>query len=431
MFPPIACNTPPIICHHPCIRSQPCGHSNVTQHNCHSDNESCPPCMIFIPKFCHCRAIQIPSPCSRRTPSCGAPCKGSFFGCKHPCNRPCHEGSCDDVEICRASCGKVRDICGHTCRFRCHGTTECPQDKPCGASVRVSCPCGRIKVDKTCGLWVSKPQSLSETLEIQCDDECLRYSRNSQVSEALGLEAKSKQEITTYDTDLLLYALDHLPWIKEIESKIREFLSDPSKRQYYFPSRCSHSQNGCLMELATYYNLFAELVDANIGKGTVIYRKKGENICEPATLLSKASESYDPNLHDEESESINVKNHTRMNGLYFSDLQLGMDFEALKTIISSLISTDIAIEPCIFLKEEKDCAITFNAKDSSSLGKTLSKLLTELSSKLIDQNLVGAIQMINVTDKQITFKKSRNLVLLVDKLEISSNNPFDLLKEKL
>jgi transcriptional repressor NF-X1 len=337
------------------------------------------------------------------------------------------------VEICRASCGKLRDICGHTCRFRCHGTPECSQDKPCGASVTIACPCGRIKVEKPCGACVSRPQSISKTLIIQCDDECLRYARNALVSEALGLEAKPKEELTNYDQTLLQYATDHLPWIKEIELKIRDFLSDPSQRHYYFPSRFSRSQNRCLVELATYYNLFAELVDENIGKGTVIYRKKSDNIAEPVTLLSVASQSYDP-LHEsdsEASESINAKTHTRMNGLYFSDLQLGLDLESLKTMISSLVSSEISIEPCSLVKNEKDCAFILNAKDSANMEKALSKLLKTLSSKLIDQNLIKSIRMINVNDNEITFKKSNNVPLLVDKEEISSSNPFDVLREKL
>lgn len=47
MMPPIPCNTPPIICSYPCRRVRPCGHRQLTEHKCHSDSVSCPPCMAF------------------------------------------------------------------------------------------------------------------------------------------------------------------------------------------------------------------------------------------------------------------------------------------------------------------------------------------------------------------------------------------------
>ena len=296
MLPPIACNTPPIICHYPCNRPQPCGHSSLAPHNCHPDSEPCPPCMIFIPKPCHCGSLQIPAPCSRRNPSCGTPCKGRLIGCNHPCSRPCHEGSCNDGEPCRNICGKVRNICGHICRFRCHGTLDCPQDKPCGALVELSCPCGRLKIEKPCGSSINSPQNISETLTINCDDECTRLARNALLSEALGIDTDTVQESKNYDASLLTFALKNLVWIKEFESKIKDFLNDSTRKHYYFPSRFTRSQNRILLDLAPYYNLFAEIVDENIGKATVIYRKNNDNFSEPMTLLSIASKSFDPNL---------------------------------------------------------------------------------------------------------------------------------------
>lgn len=429
MLPPIQCNTPPIICHYPCITPQPCGHASLTQHNCHPETESCPPCMIFVPKLCHCGASHIPTSCSRRTPSCGAPCKGIFSECNHPCARPCHEGPCDVGEICRRACGRVRTFCDHICRFRCHGTLTCPQDKPCGALVTLVCPCGRIKVEKQCGACISAPQSISNTMEILCDDECLRSSRNAVLSEALGIDTRTQEDDSPYDPVLLTYAVNNLAWVKEIESKIKSFLLDTQQRHYYFPSRFSHSQNNVLLSLAEYYNLFAEIVDQNIGKGTVIYRKKKENVSEPRTLLSVASISFDPTMVDidtKEPESTATKK-SGMNGLYFSDVQLGLDSETITTMISSVTSSEVTIEPLLFLKEEKDLAFKVN----SSLGnmeKTLMKIIESLSSRLVHQNLVKSIQMINIADEKINFKTPA-VSAKVDKKGISGENPFDLLRE--
>jgi transcriptional repressor NF-X1 len=48
IYPPVPCGTAPPVCHRPCTREHPCGH---TTHQCHSA-ETCPPCTQAVKKWC-------------------------------------------------------------------------------------------------------------------------------------------------------------------------------------------------------------------------------------------------------------------------------------------------------------------------------------------------------------------------------------------
>jgi transcriptional repressor NF-X1 len=89
MYPPIPCNSKPPICSYPCKRPYACRHRQTVPHECHGEDVTCPPCMIFVRKSCACgKQVFGNVPCSRTTvPSCGKMCEKPSEGCGHLCSR--------------------------------------------------------------------------------------------------------------------------------------------------------------------------------------------------------------------------------------------------------------------------------------------------------------------------------------------------------
>ncbi|KAL5036409.1 hypothetical protein BDV3_005100 [Batrachochytrium dendrobatidis] len=302
MYPPIPCNTPPLKCNHPCRRRRPCGHSDITAHYCHDDSESCPPCTTFVERRCACQATIMPNvPCSRQgAPSCVKLCPKTIDGCGHACQRICHAGLCvNDSYRCLEKCGKVRSICGHSCTDSCHGTRECIESTFCKQAVKHACPCGNRSVTTVCGALQGK---LAISPNMECDESCLQKQRNERLANALGidtteLDTPSGAPINAvYSDSLIRSALSFKSVVLATQKTLAELVNDPSKQYFYFPKQRMFSANTLILELAPFYGFAAALLDANVGKGTVVVRRVANRPpFIPDKLLSEVAEEYDPN----------------------------------------------------------------------------------------------------------------------------------------
>lgn len=145
MYPPIACNAKPPVCHRPCRRPHGCGHPVV--HECHDDSEKCAPCIVFVKKSCFCGADSKDSVyCYQSGYSCGRTCKKRLSCNQHTCKRVCHDNECETpnqrgVIVCSQPCPVPRFTCKHPCGLPCHGRTLCPVSD-CKKVTQIFCECG-------------------------------------------------------------------------------------------------------------------------------------------------------------------------------------------------------------------------------------------------------------------------------------------------
>nr|KAJ3420196.1 FKBP12-associated protein [Polyrhizophydium stewartii] len=252
---------------HTCMMT--CGH----QGKCHDCVEG----VSFEEQSCHCgRTVMYPP----------IPCNAPPLKCDHPC--------------CTAKCGRVRATCGHTCGEACHGTLECPESAICKHAVVLSCPCGNRTKQTLCGATKDKPASLQA---LECDDSCLRRKRNESLAEALGIDANAAAAaIATAPTaaavfpdTLIRAALTFRDVTLMAERVLAELVADPSRKYHYFPKQRFSAANTLIIELAGCYGFHAQLLDANIGKGTVSVRRfANKPVFIPTKLLSRVAEEYDP-----------------------------------------------------------------------------------------------------------------------------------------
>ncbi|KAH6566818.1 hypothetical protein BASA50_001905 [Batrachochytrium salamandrivorans] len=314
MYPPIPCGTPPLKCNHPCRRPRPCGHPNMTTHYCHDDSEPCPPCMTFVERRCACQSSILKNvPCSRLgAPSCVKLCSQLIKECSHPCKRICHSGACSsDKHPCIEKCGRVRSKCQHICIESCHGTQDCPETVFCKQSVNYACPCGNRIIKKVCG---STKDRRSTAQALECDESCLRKRRNERLADALGIDISStgvavgSPSTAMYTESLILAALSFPSVALSAEKTFAELVNDSSKQYFYFPKQRMFAANTLIIELAAFYGFTAELVDANVGKGTVVVRRVASRPPYlPSKLLSKSADEYNPNAPAAEaSNTANV-----------------------------------------------------------------------------------------------------------------------------
>jgi transcriptional repressor NF-X1 len=170
-YPPIRCATQPLDCPMPCARQHACEHP--VSHNCHWDDNRCPPCSYLTSRMCmgeH--ELRHNIPCHMKDVSCGRPCMRRLESCAHKCNRTCHKGPCitlsastvnqnangseatsssvgelllgEDalVEKCTQPCIRERPHCNHRCNALCHGRDEPCPDTVCQEMVTIRCKCG-------------------------------------------------------------------------------------------------------------------------------------------------------------------------------------------------------------------------------------------------------------------------------------------------
>ncbi|ORX44066.1 hypothetical protein DM01DRAFT_1340476 [Hesseltinella vesiculosa] len=316
--PPIRCGTQLPACPHPCQRESPCGHIRLLQHNCHPDDEPCPPCPILISRQCECGKTELKNiPCYRAAAHCGTVC-GKPLACgQHSCQRTCHKGDClpEDSAECQQLCQRSRQACGHPCQLTCHGDSVCPETNPCEARIRASCACGQHAMDIPC-LATADSSGSSETLP--CNDFCAKIERNRRLAAALDLQRPdvvldalgqttidsqhltndedvpylSSDDLGYYDEEIRQFYLANRSWALAMEQQLIAFANDANATMFHFkPMRPIFRR--FIHRYAIHFNIAAEALDPEPQRSVCLRKSLGASRV-PPILLSKAV--HDPNL---------------------------------------------------------------------------------------------------------------------------------------
>ncbi|CEG81703.1 hypothetical protein RMATCC62417_15868 [Rhizopus microsporus] len=329
--PPVRCGTTLPVCPHPCIRPNPCGHIRFLNHNCHPDNEPCPPCPALVTRHCLCGKTELKNvPCYRESPRCGRPCEKLLPCGKHHCLKTCHNGPClVSNESCNQTCGNERS-CKHPCKEKCHHGTPCPETTPCMFRVKASCKCGQNTMEIPCN--ASSKSSGSKTL-LECNDFCAKVHRNRRLALALdikrddfGTPSLSLDDLGYYDDSLREFFNENASWCRHMEATLIEFVKDPFKKTSHLRPMKSEYRR-FIHRYAVHFNIATEAIDAE-PKRSVILRKTLGACRIPAVLLSKAARN--PNLNRPPpvlEAAINGEIRAPknpVNALYLSDMAFGL-----------------------------------------------------------------------------------------------------------
>ncbi|KAI8827033.1 uncharacterized protein EV422DRAFT_23036 [Fimicolochytrium jonesii] len=421
MYPPIPCGTRPPICTHPCRRELPCGH-HTSNHNCHPDNEPCPPCVIFVERPCACGKRTMKNiPCYRQgLPSCGETCGLILPVCGHSCKRCCHTGNCVDSEhACTSKCGRVRSVCGHTCNFPCHGEKFCAEDKPCKAMLAQQCRCGNKTAEIVCLAW-KESMGNSQSIVLSCDESCERLERNRKLAAALNITpapaTPASVNIPDYGDVLVKYASLNAAAVKQIEEQLDAFVKDASKRVLHFPSGKSINNN-CVIELAKHYDLVGSIVDADRkGLASAVVRKTASKVpvipqvllstvalAKPAASSVKSATAGTAKSATAASTSASTNGILRrepLNALYLSSLGYGMDARDLHLLLEPIFvyGTDVTIT--VKLVSDTDAVMVAESKNKltpEDVEALLAGLEGEVRNKFLGNSWAKEVVLCRVT----------------------------------
>lgn len=251
--PPIPCGTPPPYCDRPCSKPRPCGHPCPSK--CHYG--PCPLCTVLVDKECgggHGAMRRVP--CHVTNVSCGAPC-GKMLPCgRHWCQRVCHGAPClPEGKVCEQKCLKPRPSCGHPCNEKCHDG-PCPNTK-CKATVTVSCPCGRRRELRPCGLLPGDVNAVPE--ELECTEDCEREMRQAQLRLAFAFGDNTGSD-EHYSGDLVAVAERNAEWLASMEKHLTTAvvqrpvsmslpeIKDPERRQLLLDYAQQHYRLECVAD---------------------------------------------------------------------------------------------------------------------------------------------------------------------------------------
>ncbi|SPO35415.1 related to Shuttle craft protein [Pseudozyma flocculosa] len=280
--PPVPCGAK-VICNFPCARPPPpCGHPAMP-HNCHDDDEACPPCVYLTDKVCHCQKNIVKHvPCSRTRISCGQACEALLNCGYHRCQGICHVAP-DECAPCSQVCGKPRKLCQHPCKEKCHAPSSCPETDPCEAIVTLQCACGNLQSRAKCGVSIHNP---TKEKTLKCNDSCIIAERNAKLAEALGLNPAEKAAPAAYEHETLqFYSVPaNRKFCEEVEATLNDFIRSPRAGMILPPA--NKLQRKFTHELAAVYKLATESLDSEPRRSVSVRRKQDSRI--PKPLISEA-----------------------------------------------------------------------------------------------------------------------------------------------
>lgn len=212
-------------------------------------------------KPCLCGKNQLKNqPCWLTEVRCGEICGRQLRCGAHRCRKQCHKpGACEDAgRACQQSCGKEKS-CGHPCTESCHSPYPCKEDKPCQATVFVTCDCQRIKQEAKCAAMKESEGKQKKTL--RCDEECARLERNRKLALALHINPEThKDDYVPYSADTLNRFQQNTQWAQAQERELRVFAADPDEKRLRFKPMSSH-QRAFLHALAEDFGFDSESMD--------------------------------------------------------------------------------------------------------------------------------------------------------------------------
>ncbi|ODV90541.1 hypothetical protein CANCADRAFT_19649, partial [Tortispora caseinolytica NRRL Y-17796] len=275
LMPPQPCGTKHPHCKYNCQRRPPCGHPPVP-HNCHLDDEQCPPCPHLVTKRCLCgKAMVKNQACSKTRVFCGEVC-GKPLPCGlHKCTAVCHEaGECPP---CTNACGKLRP-CGHKDMTRCHAPFECNTRIPCRSQMKTSCECGEKTAVVQCNSTKDDPYP-NHTLK--CDEECLKLQRDRRLAQALkvnSIQSNDPRSSISMKSPFSEYLLDYYSAGKSerdfcdgIENIMTEFVSSSSTKHYSFPAMPQEGRR-IVHEFASAFGCDSIAHDPEPKRNVVVYK---------------------------------------------------------------------------------------------------------------------------------------------------------------
>ncbi|KAI9247058.1 hypothetical protein BY458DRAFT_68498 [Sporodiniella umbellata] len=330
--PPVRCGTKLPDCQYSCIRPNPCGHVRFLNHNCHPDEEPCPPCPVLVSRHCQCGKTELKNvPCYRESPRCGRPCESPLPCGKHLCPKTCHNGPCvTENETCTQYCNDSRS-CGHPCKERCHNGSACPEKEPCTNRIKASCKCGQNTMEIPCN---ATAESSGSKKLLECNDFCAKVLRNRRLAMALdikrddfGTSSLSLDDLGYYDDTLRDFYSGNRAWCRSMEMSLIEFTRDSAKKTSHLrPMRSEYRQ--FIHRYAVHFNIATEAIDAE-PKRSVILRKTLGPCRIPPILLSKAITNPALNRPPQTIEAaisgeIIKTTKQPVNAIYLSDMAFGL-----------------------------------------------------------------------------------------------------------
>ncbi|TRM63424.1 hypothetical protein BD626DRAFT_494323 [Schizophyllum amplum] len=282
--PPVPCGTK-IRCTYQCpMPPPPCGHPR-TQHTCHDDTISCPPCPFLTTKSCACGKKEVRNVrCSleREKVNCGTAC-GKLMRCGfHQCERLCHAGECGE---CTAVCGKPRKLClpdKHPCTQSCHAPAACPEDSPCQALVTLTCPCGRNKQSVRCGNCTGSVKK--ERAPPKCTNECAIAKRNARLADAFGIapagDAAKAADRVEYKEEVVAFGKANPKFVALVEKTFKEFIGSDKKTQVL--PHMPPERRKFVHDLAAVYRMDTRMIDQEPHTSVQLLRRIDTRIPSPS-----------------------------------------------------------------------------------------------------------------------------------------------------
>ncbi|KAI8341927.1 hypothetical protein BC941DRAFT_414896 [Chlamydoabsidia padenii] len=380
---PVRCGTQLPHCPHPCQRPYPCGHVRLLHHNCHPDDEPCPPCPILISRECLCGKADLKNiPCYRESAHCGLICDKLLPCGEHRCKKSCHSGDClTGGQVCTQPCVLTRTSCGHPCMNPCHGNTPCPETTPCSTRIRATCACGQNAMEIPCN---SSATSSGSDPTLECNDFCAKILRNRRLASALEIQrdelspsdaasaasSSASQQLSAadlgyYDDSIRDFYMENSRWCKQMEKQLIDFASDDSQTSLHFKPMRAHFR-WFLHTYATHFNLGTEAMDPEPFRS--VAARKNQGPCRiPPILLSKAIR--DPKLMappptaqpTEEATAIKQEPRSKkppVNALKLSDLTFGVLQEDVDAILRPILNSATITYTTQWGKEGTDVVVT-------------------------------------------------------------------------
>jgi transcriptional repressor NF-X1 len=384
--PPVRCGTKLPACPHPCIRPNPCGHIRFLNHNCHPDEEPCPPCPALVTRHCLCGKTELKNvPCYRESPRCGRPCQKQLDCGKHLCMKTCHNGPClTDGESCNQTCGGARGSCGHPCQQKCH-EGPCSEIEPCPARIKASCKCGQNSIEIPCH---ATDVSSGSKKDLECNDFCAKVLRNRRLALAFDIKrddlsttssavltsnspSLSSDDLGYYDDTLREFYIENATWCRHMENTMIEFVQGSSKSLHCKPMRSEYRR--FLHRYAVHFNVATEAIDSE-PKRSVIMRKTLGPCRVPPILLSRAARNPTLNRPPTTAQGIEADTSGRstsrqpVNALYLSDMSFGLTKLELDADLAPLIKIgDESIHFTSKWVNENDAIVVPSISDAISM----------------------------------------------------------------
>ncbi|KAJ2550685.1 FKBP12-associated protein [Coemansia sp. RSA 1933] len=417
--PPIACGTTLPPCRYPCQRTRACGHFSLTSHECHSDDDPCPPCAVLVTVRCMCGDKEMKSvPCHRsNAASCGAICNKLLPCGGHRCRRSCHrpDEPCLRDQACKQLCGKPRKTCGHPCTLPCHTPAMCDGSEPCKATITVTCECGRLTAEDTCGSTGNCPRNASASAKrLTCNDVCMLALRNRRLALAFGINNEADTPLSglvraTYSDDMLQFTRANLAWVRDNEGMIASFVGDSRKQALRF-TPMKRALRAFLHALAPYYGCTSRSMDReplrsvswdrtthatipSIPLSTAIrYAQPPQIICSERINKEDDDDWDDSSSHifDAYGPGVNVaaeRLRKRVDYIAISDLRHGLTCDELTDEIRKLIPH---AAPFTLLWKGEDL-VEMYCKETESKNEHLVKWELLLKSKLPHLGVAGCV----------------------------------------